>query len=852
MDNPSKQLYEFGSFLLDPVERRLLRDGKRVSLTPKGFDMLLVFVRRSGRLVEKEALMKELWPDSFVEEGNLAFNVSTLRKALGEEQNGQRYIETVPKRGYRFVARVKELTGEAAAQMEESLLRAQSLAQEKDEKEKANGSAEQISAAQVLAEKSRGRPGWVPWAVVVTLVLVVVATALFRHRANLKWARESVARVEALAQGHRYFQAYDLAMGVREFLPDDPTVARLAPEISDALSVLTEPADARVYLTRFSPDASGKFPQRQLAGTTPINNLPIARGPYLMDIEKDGYAPVRRTISSELNRAVSPIGQRSLIPVKQKLVEASKVPDRTVFVPGGTYELVSYGRLTEAKAQLGDYFIDKFEVTNREYKEFISAGGYLKKEYWKYPFIKDGKRLTWEEAMGAFTDRTGLPGPRSWVSQDFPKGKGDYPATDVSWYEAAAYAAFRGKQLPTVFQWEKASRIGTPSKFGWVLPWGLESEGGIELRANFESTGTAPVDRFGFGVSPYGAYNMAGNVAEWGLNEKAGGFVTAGGSWADPPYMFGAYGAFPGFYSSDRLGFRCVLNTSHATGDQGAMWFPAEEVPAYAASSEANFQTWVSHYRYDKMPLDAKIVEVVETDEWRREKITYAGAKGQLTIAYLYLPKNSKPPFQLIHFIPGVSAFRSLTVPQYVEWLLSPHVKAGRAVFAVVLEGYVERKWPSDIPFDYSSVRYRDQVVSWVTDIRLGLDYLETRDDIETRKIAFYDVSLTNLALVPAVEPRYRSVVFVGIGLPKLWVNAIPEANPINFAPHIHAPKLMLHGRFDESNPLKSEAEPLYNLLREPKRLEVFNGGHVPPLEVSVPIVNAWLDTTLGPVLRRY
>jgi len=164
---------------------------------------------------------------------------------------------------------------------------------------------------------------------------------------------------------------------------------------------LTEPADARVYLTRFSPDASGKFPQRQLAGTTPINNLPIARGPYLMDIEKDGYAPVRRTISSELNRAVNPIGQRSLIPVKQKLVEASKVPDRTVFVPGGAYELVSYGRLTEAKAQLGDYFIDKFEVTNREYKEFISAGGYLKKEYWKYPFIKDGKRLTWEEAMGA-------------------------------------------------------------------------------------------------------------------------------------------------------------------------------------------------------------------------------------------------------------------------------------------------------------------------------------------------------------------------------------------------------------------------------------------------------------------
>src|SRR5207253_3209926 len=112
----------------------------------------------------------------------------------------------------------------------------------------------------VLAEKSRGRPGWVPWAVVVTLVLVVVATALFRHRANLKWARESVARVEALAQGHRYFQAYDLAMGVREFLPDDPTVARLAPEISDALSVLTEPAGRASLPDAFLARRIGQIP----------------------------------------------------------------------------------------------------------------------------------------------------------------------------------------------------------------------------------------------------------------------------------------------------------------------------------------------------------------------------------------------------------------------------------------------------------------------------------------------------------------------------------------------------------------------------------------------------------------
>lgn len=102
----AKQLYEFEQFRLDPQERLLLRDGEPVPLTPKAFDMLLALVENSGRLLEKEELMRRLWPDSFVEEGSLAQNVSLLRRALGERPEGQKFIETVPRRGYRFVAGV--------------------------------------------------------------------------------------------------------------------------------------------------------------------------------------------------------------------------------------------------------------------------------------------------------------------------------------------------------------------------------------------------------------------------------------------------------------------------------------------------------------------------------------------------------------------------------------------------------------------------------------------------------------------------------------------------------------------------------------------------------------------------
>jgi len=106
MRESSSILYRFGAFQLEPAERRLLRDGEPVSLTPKAFDTLVVLVGRAGHLVEKEELMKALWPDSFVEDANLAQHIWTLRKTLGETQNGKQFIETVARKGFRFTAPV--------------------------------------------------------------------------------------------------------------------------------------------------------------------------------------------------------------------------------------------------------------------------------------------------------------------------------------------------------------------------------------------------------------------------------------------------------------------------------------------------------------------------------------------------------------------------------------------------------------------------------------------------------------------------------------------------------------------------------------------------------------------------
>src|SRR5436853_7774704 len=109
MMKAARHLYEFGPFRLDPAERRLLCDDKPVALTPKCFDLLVVLVENSDHLIEKEELLERVWPNQFVEESNLSFNISALRKQLEDGRNGRRYIETVPKKGFRFVAHVEKL-----------------------------------------------------------------------------------------------------------------------------------------------------------------------------------------------------------------------------------------------------------------------------------------------------------------------------------------------------------------------------------------------------------------------------------------------------------------------------------------------------------------------------------------------------------------------------------------------------------------------------------------------------------------------------------------------------------------------------------------------------------------------
>lgn len=684
------------------------------------------------------------------------------------------------------------------------------------------------------------------WASIFLLILAF-AGWFYRKNYNLNWARENVKKVEELAKTDKTFEAYNLALQVRKYLPNDENLAKLMPLVSDNLSVKTEPAGAKVYLKRFQADKNGKFPEREFIGETPIENLQIARGQYLLYVEKNGFAPLTRTVSGKLPQYTTDLIWMPPIEVSAKLVEAGKVPDKMTFVPGGEYHLVGYTRPTDKTVLLGDFLIDKTEVSNAEFKEFITAGGYNRKEFWQFPTGENGNEISFEKLLEDFKDRTGLPAPRSWTNQNFAEGKADFPVTDITWFEASAYANFRGKRLPTIFQWEKAARDGKFDEGYTTMPWGLSRDADSpEFLANFGTEGTTAVENFEFGMSPYGCLNMAGNVAEWMLNWRGENVLVGGGSWGEKPYLFGYYGAFPPLYSSNKVGFRLIKNLSENAG--GAENLPPVGIPEYKVSSETDFKGWLTHYQYDKTPLDAEIVETVETDSWTREKISYTGANREKAIAYLYLPKNSPRPLQIVHWAPAADVslgFSSLT--HSVEDFLSPVIKSGRAVFAVALKGYSDRPAKRT---NAQGVEFRRETVRDITDWRRGIDYLETRKDIDIKSLGFIGLSWggSKGLILTAVDNRYKSAAYIGIGVRPDWAKWIAEANQINFAPHIKIPKLFIKGRYDEAHPLKTESEPLFKLMSEPKRFAVVESGHVPPPEIFAPAINNWLDETSGRV----
>jgi formylglycine-generating enzyme required for sulfatase activity/predicted Ser/Thr protein kinase/predicted esterase len=655
-----------------------------------------------------------------------------------------------------------------------------------------------------------------------SFAIAAVALTLLGAGAGFWWwqqSRQSWLRSVALPEIQRKADADDrygafvLARRAREIAPDDPQLQQTWASLSVPLKIESEPSGAEVSMRSYI----GSDPEWITLGRTPLKTfVPLAMVRFR--VTHEGHVP--------LEAAPFAFARSHTF----RLYRPDDTPSGMVAVPGGTVSFKG------TSVELTPFWIDRYEVTNREFKRFIDEGGYRRRELWKHPIERDGRIVAWEDGVRTFVDVTGRPGPAHWELGTYPEGQDQHPVEGISWYEAAAYAEFAGKSLPTVYHWTRAA--------GAVGGWS-----DILTMSNFSGKGTAPVGSFK-GLGPYGTYDMAGNVKEWCFNASGQQRFILGGSQADPPYQFMETDAQPPIERQRSSGLRLILERKEAGAGsrQPLPVVPPEELEPPVDNE--TFELFARFYDYDPSPLNARTDSVDDSHQsWRREIISIDAAYGGERLPVnLFIPKNATPPYQTVVYFPGSDAAvagssRHLFL-RWVEFFL----KSGRAVAFPIYKGTYERAGQRPT----GPGGRRDLAIHRVKDVRRTVDYLTTRNDIDKERLAYYGISFgaSFAPLVLAVEPRFETAVLVAGGLSQS--NALPESQPLNFISHVTLPVLLVSGRNDFEIPYESEQKPLFERLGTPpknKRHVVLESGHVPlPWNEVIRETLEWMDRWLGPV----
>jgi formylglycine-generating enzyme required for sulfatase activity/tRNA A-37 threonylcarbamoyl transferase component Bud32/dienelactone hydrolase len=676
----------------------------------------------------------------------------------------------------------------------------------------ASASDTALPAAQLLR-----RPKLVVPAVLLLFVVGGAALWFFHRNARIRWAREqALPEISRLLEKDDALAAFRLADQARAYIPHDPFFIKFDRDDMYPASVETTPPGADVFVKDYS-DVSGAW---QPLGRSPIRNLRFPTGYFRWKASKPGYETVEA--------AASPLYGTLYLALDTQ----GALPPGMVRVPGGPFQ---WG--TSSQVNLPAFSIDKYEVTNREFKTFVNAGGYRKTEYWKEPFLKAGRELTWELAMREFRDQTGRPGPATWELGEYPKGQDDFPVGGVSWYEAAAYAEFVGLSLPTVYHWYSAA---APSIFS-----------GSAKYSNFLASGPVRVGSLG-GLNPYGTYDMAGNVKEWCWNKSGERRYILGGGWNEAAYMFVDTDAQAPFDRLPAYGFRCMKNLGSGAPTSAALVGSIDQLTRdYTKEkpvSDAIFEIYKRFYAYDPTDLKARVEFTDATPEsWRRERVTYNATYGdERIIAQVFLPKDVSPPYQTVIYFPHQGATDEPSSENVEMQFTDFIVKSGRALLLPVYKGTYERRAPNSSGGTFG----REQSLERAKDFFRSVDYLDTRPDINHDRLGFYGVSwgANNSIKLLAIDKRVKVAVIVGGGL--ATESLPPELDPFNFAPRTTIPFLMINGRYDFDTPLNCCQLPLFRLLGTPqkdKRHALFDTGHLPPRNDIIMETLDWFDHYLGP-----
>jgi len=627
-------------------------------------------------------------------------------------------------------------------------------------------------------------------------------------------------------------EAFDMALEAEKYLPKDSALIKLWPALSTNLSMITTPAGAELWWKDYDKPGS----EWRLAGATPLREVRFPR-PYLrMEIRKKGY----QTIEYAGTAASWKLWKDSSSLILDK---EGSLPAQMVRIPAKNTPMYIVGLESNGNKDVHSFLMDKYEVSNKEYKAFMNAGGYSNKKFWNNVIYQNGTAISLDAALALFIDKTGRPGPANWEAGTYPDGQDNFPVTGISWYEAAAFAASANKQLPSVFHW---SVVAETSRTQFIV-----------ALSNFSGKGTTAVGS-NAGYSSFGIYDIAGNAREWCSNsdESKQAHYILGGGWNDPSYAFNDSYLQPAMDRSISNGFRCIKELPGDTA-MAQLMKPVQmafrDYKKEKPVDDKTFDIFRQQFLYDKTALNEKIETKVDNESWTAEKITFDAAyNNEKMQAWLYLPKGFKPPYQTVVFFPGSGDIYSkvydpLSINSRVDFIL----KSGRALIRPIYKGTFERHDELKSDLQDETVFYKDHVIMWRKDIGRSIDYLETRKDIQVDKIAYLGWSWGGFmgGIMPAIEKRLK-VIVLHVGGMEMH-KALPQADQINFLPRVTQPVLMLNGKHDLFFPVETSQMPMFNFLgtpKEDKKIIIFDAGHLVPRTEFVRETLQWYDKYLGAV----
>jgi serine/threonine protein kinase/dienelactone hydrolase len=689
----------------------------------------------------------------------------------------------------------------------------------------------QLSGPVAAPEKTGpSRRNWLWYAMLfaaIPLAITAVIGIWLYHRAGeRRWAQyNALPQATKLIDQHQSVAAYSLLHRAQAILSNDPELQAFADDHAETVTIDSDPLGAQVEIQDYT-NPKGEW--RNL-GVTPLNNLRIPKGFFRWRVSKSGSGSILE----------APPTSRAM---KFFLTAAQRAPAGMVYDPGGdpnTY-IGFIGWL--GSYQLPPAYIDRYEVTNRDFQKFVDGGGYANPKFWPSAFEQGGKFIPADQAMAEFRDSTGRPGPSTWAGGHYPDGKADYPVSGVSWFEASAYAEYAGKSLPVLGQWYKAASPDT-SEYTVLL-------------SNISSTAMAPVGT-NQAVGIYGTYDMAGNVREWIANPVDDGLrFILGGSWKSQPYLYNNPEALSPFDRADGNGFRCVRNLGPLPKVAEMPFHSAKrDFAHFKPASDEVFRAFAMLYSYSPSPLNARVEGIVkETADWREEKVSFSTAyDGERMAAYLFLPKRVRPPFQTVLFFPSARvAFippdsSNLGDTQFFDYV----VQSGRAVLYPVYQDTYERRLKYSFPGGSQAVAL---TAEWYKDAARSLDYLKTRSDIDNNRLAYMGVSMgaaDGVIFSTLLQDRLKTAIFLDGGY--FLENPPPGGDQADFAPRMKKPVLMVNGRYDYTFPVERAQDPLFLMLGTPASEK----SHVileTPHDVTeqrpalIQAVLSWLDRYLGEV----